>query len=173
MLDEHVFKGDEKIHGKFLLDLGRAYLHTNCLIGNQSSLFRMILFPDKFPTLPAKNRPTAENLKKTENFLQQVLEEFMKGNKKMNRKDEDVIQEELLFTCDFLIFACQFGAAYAHATWEQGLEKISSFLFLFLLLLRKLLYFDFTKVPVADLKPDVKQDLAEKLQNIIKRYYRI
>eukprot|EP00026_Physarum_polycephalum_P004597 Phypoly_transcript_04619.p1 GENE.Phypoly_transcript_04619~~Phypoly_transcript_04619.p1 ORF type:complete len:668 (+),score=98.58 Phypoly_transcript_04619:66-2006(+) len=145
LLDLHIFKSSGL--GQTLLDLGNSYLSTKCLIGNQTSIFRMILFPNDHPTLTAKQRPSSQNLENTEKMLKNAKERFL-GLQKANREDKDIISEELDFTFDLLIFGCHFGRVYARNVWEQGKEDI----------------------PVANLPTEDKQVLYSSLEGLIKRF---
>jgi len=146
ILDVHVFKS--KGFGQTLLDLGNAYLSTNALIGNQSTIFRMILFPATFPTLTTTQRPNSENLGKTEKLLKEAKERLAKNEEKIRREDREIIKEELEFTFDLMIFACQFGREYAALVWEQGKDKVS----------------------VAEVPFESKTNLHQSLEALIKRF---
>ena len=111
--------------GQTLIDLGSAYQATNCLIGNQTAIFRMILFPADHPNLAAKHRPSSAGLQNSEKVLREAKERF-KRNKQAEREDKRIIEEELDLTFDLMIFACQFGREYVQHVWEQGKEKVST-----------------------------------------------
>jgi hypothetical protein len=125
LLDLHIFKSSANWLGKFVLDLGNAYLSTQCTISNQSAIFGLILFPGDHPTLTNQYRPTVENLQKTEQLLKAALERCS-GKWEMKREDKDLVWDELQFTCDLMIFACQFGIVYAQNVWEKGKENVST-----------------------------------------------
>jgi hypothetical protein len=90
----------------------------------------MILFPNDFPTLTAKQQPSSEGLQNAEKVLKEAKERFRK-NPLSTREDKEIITEELDFTFDFMIFSCQFGRIYVQNVWEKSLEKVSLIFLLF------------------------------------------
>jgi len=124
LLDTYTFRDKSKLTGKFILDLGNAYLHTNSLIGNQSAICKLVLFYGEYPVFKGDQRPTPERLQQTELVLQTAKSRYS-GKSEIGRDDKDAILEELDWTCDMMIFACRFGVAYAQSVWAQGTENIS------------------------------------------------
>jgi len=147
LLDLYTFSDKSRLTGQLLLVLGNAYLHAEPLIGNQSPIWRFLMFYGEYPRFERGKRPSDEHLQKAEKILRTAKSEYI-GKSQIGREDREVILEELEFTCDLLIFACKFGATYVQHTWNQGKED----------------------VPVAQLPEKAKRELRAELEPLLKRF---
>ncbi len=110
-------------------------MEPNFPIGNQSFIWRLVLFYGNYPVLPnngstesdvSVRHPTLRrDLEKTEAYIRNAKSEFYERNSVIARDDAKALVEELEWTCDMMLFACHFGIVYWENVWVQGRHEVS------------------------------------------------
>ncbi len=108
-IDRHLFFDDAGVMGKLVLDLGDAYLETDCASTNGSALFFLLAFagePLPHARLPGLN---GAGLVRARDYLlaRRPLVEKIRSR----RDDAPLLMDELRWMIDVLVFACDFGLA--------------------------------------------------------------
>jgi hypothetical protein len=105
VLDLHAFEDDARVMGKMACDLGDVYQATGVLVGNASSLFR-ILVPPKTPKVPAAGI-SLEGLDSAERAIDLAMTPLPRA--RMRLDDADLIEGEFRNAAAMLKFACDLG----------------------------------------------------------------
>jgi hypothetical protein len=105
VLDLHAFEDDARAMGKMACDLGNVYQATGVLVGNASSLFR-ILVPPKTPKVPAAGI-SPEGLDSAERAIDLAIAPLPKA--RMRLDDADLIKGEFRNAAAMLKFTCKLG----------------------------------------------------------------
>jgi hexosaminidase len=108
-IDRHLFLDDAGVMGRLVLELGDAYLETDCGSTNGSALFFLLAFagePLPHARLPGLN---AVGLERARAFL--LARRPSIETIRSRRNDAQLLMEELRWMIDVLVFACDFGLA--------------------------------------------------------------
>jgi hypothetical protein len=113
LLDVHAFKDAAGVMGQIACDLGNVYQATGKLIGNGSSLFR-VLVPPKTPKTPAMGM-TAEGIEAAEAAINSAMATLPRAQ--MSGDDAAIVSAEFSTAAEMLRLACRI------AREELGLQN--------------------------------------------------
>jgi hexosaminidase len=104
-LSTYAFRDTAGVMGRLAYDLGNAYLKTEVLTPNSTSLFHILQNgPEKIATI---DELTEANLQKTLAYLDEVMAPLSQAQ--INRPDADLIRREFTWAVDMLRHACRRG----------------------------------------------------------------
>ncbi|MDH7568259.1 MAG: glycoside hydrolase family 20 zincin-like fold domain-containing protein [Armatimonadota bacterium] len=142
-LSRHAFRDAAMVMGRLAYDLGNAYRETGVLTHNASVLHSLLLNPD-IPLAEGRLAGlSAENLRRTEAFINQVTAPLPQA--RMERPDAALIVEEYQNTAALLRHACRLGVARLEAADHR----------------------------VSNIAPSTRASLAADLEEILARYRRL
>ncbi len=108
-IDRHLFLDDAGVMGALVLELGDAYLETGCASTNGSALFFLLAFagePLPHARMPGLNVAGLERAREYLNIRRKRIDVI-----RSRRQDAALLQDELRWMIDLLVFACDFGIA--------------------------------------------------------------
>ena len=112
-LDKHAYYDRAGVMGKLVCDLGSAYKKPGVLVGNSSVLFWLLIYYDKsFQEYPLAGLKI-ENLKKTRDYIDDVLAPL--AGARMVGDDSKQVVDEITNAARLLRHACNLGIARLEA----------------------------------------------------------